>query len=54
MMYPKWLILLVGVMLSACGLFIGGLPGAFVIGLTLGVAGVMVYFHKEISNGLSE
>lgn len=53
-MYPKWLILLTAAMLTACGLVIGGLPGAFVVGLTVGVAGVMVYFHKEIARGLSK
>lgn len=51
-MYPLWLLLLFAILLSACGLVIGGAVGAFVIGLTLGVTGALAYFHKEISRGL--
>lgn len=49
-MYPIWLLLLVAVMLSVCGAAIGGAAGAFVVGLTVGVIGAMIYFRKEISD----
>ena len=49
-MYPIWLLLLVAAMLSGCGVLIGGAAGAFVVGLTVGVIGAMIYFRKEISD----
>jgi hypothetical protein len=48
--YPIWLLLLVAALLSVCGLAIGGGAGAFVVGLTVGVIGTMIYFRKEISD----
>lgn len=49
-MYPRWMLIVFGVMLSVCGVVIGGAAGAFVVGLTVGIVGAMVYFHKEISD----
>ena len=56
-LYPKWLLLLFGVLMIVCGWVIGTIPtgerfGDMFMGVCAGIAITMIYFYEEIKRGL--